>query len=79
MRIESFDRAIALAKVQASVLRPLGYKGKIIPLRDEGRVEFLAHKRGAKKVLHLTFHPGGIESEALEVTSLSQARALIEA
>jgi hypothetical protein len=43
------------------------------------RVELVALKPRGRTALHLTYHPRGVEVERLSVTSLAEARALIEA
>ena len=77
--ITSFRQALELAREQAEILRLAGYRGTILPRRDEGRIELVALKPRAKHAIHLTFHPGGIAKERLAAASLAEARALIEA
>ena len=77
--IDSFRQALAMAQHQAQVLKLAGYRGTILPRRQEERVELLATRPRAKHALHVTYHPGGVEVERLEVASLAEARALIEA
>jgi hypothetical protein len=77
--IDSFRQALELARHQAAVLKLAGYKGHILPRRGEERVELVALKPRGKTAIHLTFHPGGVEMEPLKVSSLAEARALIEA
>lgn len=77
-RIESYDDALKLARMQAKVLRAAGYAGVILPKLQEERVELLASKVRMKTTLHLTFHPTGVEAEVLPVP-FTEARQLIEA
>jgi hypothetical protein len=77
--IASFREAMGLAKHQAQVLKLAGYRGHILPRRQDMRVELVALKPRGRTALHLTYHPRGVEVERLSVTSLAEARALIEA
>jgi hypothetical protein len=77
--IASFREAMGLAKHQAQVLKLAGYRGHILPRRQDMRVELVAMKARAKHAIHVTYHPRGVEAERLPVTSLAEARALIEA
>lgn len=77
-RIETYEDALKLARLQAKVLKAAGYAGVILPKRQEERVEFLASKARMKTTLHITFHPTGVETEMLPVP-FTEARQLIEA
>jgi hypothetical protein len=77
--IDSFRQAMALARQQAEVLKLAGYRGHILPRRQEERVELVALKPRSKTALHVTYHPRGVEMERLPAASLAEARALIEA
>jgi hypothetical protein len=77
--ITSFKQALELAHHQAEVLKHAGYRGHIIPRRKEQRVELVALKPRSKTAVHVTYHPGGAEIERLRVSSLAEARQLIEA
>ena len=77
--ITSFKQAMALAKAQAAVLKHAGYRGHILPRREEERVELVALKPRGKTAIHVTYHPAGMEVEKLRVTTLEEARQLIEA
>ena len=77
--IDSFRTALELARHQAEVLRLAGYRGHILPRRQEQRIELVALKPRSKTALHITYHPDGVEMERLPAASLAEARALIEA
>ena len=77
--IACFEEGLALARRQARVFKAMGMTGLLCPKRSQDRVELLAVKPGGRQVVHLTFHPGGVEVEMLPTGSLAKAKVMAEA